>query len=60
MSSESFNWHEFLGRWQEEWVPRPDADEDENGGQTLVRPGLPRACLQRLLMGHHVTHGAAT
>lgn len=43
MSSESFNWHEFLGRWQEEWVPRPDADEDENGEQTLVRPGLPGA-----------------
>jgi hypothetical protein len=41
MSSESFNWHEFLGRWQEEWVPRPDADED--GEQILVRPGLPGA-----------------
>lgn len=41
MSSEPFNWHEFLGRWQEEWVPRPDADED--GEQILVRPGLPGA-----------------
>lgn len=40
MSSESFNWHEFLGRWQEEWVPRPD--EDEDGEQALV-PGLPGA-----------------
>ncbi|MFJ7326194.1 SMI1/KNR4 family protein [Streptomyces cyaneofuscatus] len=41
MSSRSFNWHEFLGRWQEEWVPRPDADED--GEQILARPGLPGA-----------------
>ncbi|MFD3504605.1 SMI1/KNR4 family protein [Streptomyces sp. NPDC058678] len=39
MSSESFNWREFLGRWQEEWVPRPDADEDGDGEQALVRPG---------------------
>ncbi|MFD3728991.1 SMI1/KNR4 family protein [Streptomyces sp. NPDC058671] len=43
MSSESFNWHEFLGRWQEEWVTRSDTDEDEDGEQTLVRPGLPGA-----------------
>lgn len=41
MSDESFNWHEFLGRWQEEWVPR--ADEDEDGGHSLVRPGRPAA-----------------
>src|SRR3954469_20462660 len=35
MSGESFNWHEFLGRWQEEWVPRAG----EGGGQTVVSPG---------------------
>jgi len=37
-------------------------------GDTVVRPlggrtedgAVPRARLQRLLMGHHVTHGAAT
>ncbi|MFE2040558.1 SMI1/KNR4 family protein [Streptomyces sp. NPDC059477] len=29
MSDESFNWHEFLGRWQREWVPRDNGDEDE-------------------------------
>ncbi|MET9429354.1 SMI1/KNR4 family protein [Streptomyces sp. NPDC003036] len=49
MSSASFNWHEFLGRWQEEWVPPEDADEDdgegEDGGgeQTPVRLGRPGA-----------------
>ncbi|WP_329376648.1 SMI1/KNR4 family protein [Streptomyces sp. NBC_01351] len=45
MSSESFNWHEFLGRWQEEWVPRADEDDDEeeDGGETLVRPARPGA-----------------
>ena len=43
MSDESFNWHEFLGRWQEEWVPRADEDEDEDGGHALVRPGRPAA-----------------
>ncbi|MER5753425.1 SMI1/KNR4 family protein [Streptomyces sp. NPDC002088] len=41
MSDESFNWHEFLGRWQEEWVPR--AGEDEDDGQTVVPPGRPGA-----------------
>ncbi|MFF4788626.1 SMI1/KNR4 family protein [Streptomyces sp. NPDC001276] len=43
MSGESFNWHGFLGRWQEEWVPRADADEDEDGGQTVVPLGRPGA-----------------
>ncbi|MEV4233080.1 SMI1/KNR4 family protein [Streptomyces bobili] len=53
MSGESFNWHEFLGRWQEEWVPRADEDEDEgeaedeggsgDGVQAVVRPGRPAA-----------------
>lgn len=37
MSDESFNWRELLGRWQEEWVPRED--EDEDGGQDVVLPG---------------------
>jgi hypothetical protein len=41
MSSESFNWHDFLGRWQEEWVPR--ADEDDDGGQNVVPLGGPGA-----------------
>ncbi|MEU1456196.1 SMI1/KNR4 family protein [Streptomyces avermitilis] len=39
MSGESFNWHEFLGRWQEEWVPRAD----EDGGQSIVPLGRPGA-----------------
>ncbi|MEU6006629.1 SMI1/KNR4 family protein [Streptomyces sp. NPDC047453] len=43
MSGESFNWHDFLGRWQEEWVPRADGDEDEDGGQTVVPLGRPGA-----------------
>ncbi|MFI2207475.1 SMI1/KNR4 family protein [Streptomyces sp. NPDC020192] len=41
MSGDSFNWHEFLGRWRGEWVPR--ADEDEDAGQTVVSPGRPGA-----------------
>lgn len=43
MSGESFNWHDFLGRWQEEWVPRADGDEDEDGGRTVVPLGRPGA-----------------
>lgn len=48
MSGESFDWHEFLGRWQAEWLPRTDADEEahadphadvDDGGQVAVRPG---------------------
>ncbi|SFL33933.1 hypothetical protein SAMN05192584_11743 [Streptomyces pini] len=31
MSDESFDWHGFLGRWWQEWVPHPDADEEEGG-----------------------------
>ncbi|MGW7202579.1 SMI1/KNR4 family protein [Streptomyces sp. NPDC054837] len=49
MSGEAFNWHEFLGRWQEEWVPRDDLDEeeDEDGGQPpgLGRPGADEAVI---------------
>ncbi|MFE6288254.1 SMI1/KNR4 family protein [Streptomyces sp. NPDC057877] len=51
MGGESFNWQEFLGRWQEEWVPRADEDEDEGGdeaedgesGRAVVGPGRPGA-----------------
>ncbi|WP_432041806.1 SMI1/KNR4 family protein [Streptomyces cadmiisoli] len=39
MSGNAFNWPEFLGRWQEEWVPR----EDEGGDQTVVSLGRPGA-----------------
>ncbi|MGW2068645.1 SMI1/KNR4 family protein [Streptomyces sp. NPDC001953] len=39
MSGESFNWHEFLGRWQEEWIP----GEDEDGGQSAIPLGRPGA-----------------
>lgn len=38
MSDESFNWHDFLRRWQEEWVPRADAD-DEEADSVLGAPG---------------------
>ncbi|WP_137989193.1 SMI1/KNR4 family protein [Streptomyces vilmorinianum] len=46
MSGGSFNWQEFLGRWQREWVPRADADEDEDGeegGQGFGSPARPAA-----------------
>ncbi|MEU8437318.1 SMI1/KNR4 family protein [Streptomyces sp. NPDC029216] len=48
MSGDAFNWHEFLGRWQEEWVPDPDDDDpdddpDDGDPQALVRPGRPGA-----------------
>ncbi|MFD3837754.1 SMI1/KNR4 family protein [Streptomyces sp. NPDC058642] len=49
MSGEAFNWLEFLGRWQEEWVPRDELDEeeDEDDGQTpgLGRPGADEAVI---------------
>jgi hypothetical protein len=45
MSSESFDWHGFLGRWQEEWVPRPDADEEEESEQNPGRPGADEAAI---------------
>ncbi|MFJ8659739.1 SMI1/KNR4 family protein [Streptomyces sp. NPDC093795] len=41
MSGEPFNWHEFLQRWQEEWVPRPDADDED--GEEIVLPARPGA-----------------
>ncbi|XES00972.1 SMI1/KNR4 family protein [Streptomyces sp. S1D4-11] len=43
MSDESFNWHDFLGRWQEEWVPRAEHEEDGDGGPGPVRLGRPGA-----------------
>ena len=51
MDGDSFNWHEFLGRWQEEWVPREDEEEYESeeeheseaGGQAVARLGRPGA-----------------
>ncbi|MBQ0984763.1 SMI1/KNR4 family protein [Streptomyces sp. F63] len=43
MSDESFTWRAFLGRWQEEWVPRGDGDEDEDGERTAAGPGRPGA-----------------
>ncbi|WP_406859065.1 SMI1/KNR4 family protein [Streptomyces sp. HUAS MG47] len=49
MSGESFDWREFLGRWQAEWVPRADQDTEGDGGgyedgeSALLRPGRPGA-----------------
>ncbi|MEU0304011.1 SMI1/KNR4 family protein [Streptomyces sp. NPDC006175] len=45
MNSETFDWPTFLGRWQEEWVPREDEDEEDEDedGQTLVSQGRPGA-----------------
>ncbi|MEI7032253.1 SMI1/KNR4 family protein [Streptomyces pratensis] len=43
MSGEPFNWYEFLGRWQEEWVPGEDDEGDEDGGRSFVGPGRPGA-----------------
>ncbi|MFF7212829.1 SMI1/KNR4 family protein [Streptomyces sp. NPDC008238] len=40
MGGDGFDWHGFLGRWREEWVPRAGGDED--GGQT-ADPGRPGA-----------------
>lgn len=43
MNEASFSWHYSLGRWQEEWVPRADADEDDEGGRSVELPGRPGA-----------------
>ncbi|MFF9817695.1 SMI1/KNR4 family protein [Streptomyces sp. NPDC014006] len=49
MMGEVFNWRYFLGRWQEEWVPREDEDaedqdgEDEDGARTFAALGAPGA-----------------
>ncbi|MDQ0956612.1 hypothetical protein QFZ66_000490 [Streptomyces sp. B4I13] len=43
MSGESFNWHDFLGRWQEEWVP--DDDGDDGRDVPMGRPGADEAAI---------------
>ncbi|MFF2194282.1 SMI1/KNR4 family protein [Streptomyces sp. NPDC058157] len=45
MSDEAFNWHAFLGRWQEEWVPPRDPDDgpDQDGPPGSFRLGGPAA-----------------
>ncbi|CAM5271416.1 SMI1/KNR4 family protein [Streptomyces narbonensis] len=43
MSSDTFNWQTFLNRWQEEWVPRPD--EDDEPLVPLCRPGADAAVI---------------
>ncbi|GGX71517.1 cell wall assembly protein [Streptomyces minutiscleroticus] len=46
MSDEFFNWQEFLGRWQEEWIPLEDEDEDdEHTVLPLGRPGADEAAI---------------
>lgn len=45
MSGEAFNWLEFLGRWQEEWVPGDDLDEDDGQTPGLGRPGADEAVI---------------
>ncbi|MFJ9542153.1 SMI1/KNR4 family protein [Streptomyces sp. NPDC101225] len=41
MTEEAFNWHTFLRRWQQEWVPRAGEESDE--GQAGVPPNRPGA-----------------
>ncbi|MFJ8748381.1 SMI1/KNR4 family protein [Streptomyces sp. NPDC102441] len=41
MNSETSSWHDFLGRWQEEWIP--DTDDDEDGEVPRAGPGRPGA-----------------
>ncbi|MFF0725420.1 SMI1/KNR4 family protein [Streptomyces sp. NPDC004134] len=49
MSGDGFDWHGFLGRWQDEWVPRADEDEDDEGGEearfVLGRAGAAEAVI---------------
>ncbi|MDX3310911.1 SMI1/KNR4 family protein [Streptomyces sp. NPDC054884] len=47
MSGESFDWQDFLGRWQEEWVPDEEEDdaEDSGPGVPLGRPGADEAAI---------------
>ncbi|MEH0447946.1 SMI1/KNR4 family protein [Streptomyces sp. B21-102] len=44
MSSEPFDWHDFLGRWQAEWVP-DDPGDDAGDGEPLGRPGADEAAI---------------
>ncbi|MFF3617044.1 SMI1/KNR4 family protein [Streptomyces sp. NPDC002580] len=39
MSDKSFDWRDFLGRWQDEWVPGAGCD----AGDSAVGPGRPGA-----------------
>ncbi|MEU3397305.1 SMI1/KNR4 family protein [Streptomyces filamentosus] len=40
MNEDSFDWHGFLRRWQEEWVPDEDEDPDDEAALApLGRPG---------------------
>ncbi|GHD54044.1 hypothetical protein GCM10010335_68100 [Streptomyces galbus] len=39
--SDELNWLDFLGRWQDEWVPRPD--EEVNAAQSSMPLGGPGA-----------------
>ncbi|MFI6564243.1 SMI1/KNR4 family protein [Streptomyces sp. NPDC050534] len=41
MSRGPFDWHTFLRRWQEEWVPR--AGDQLDGGRTAATPSRPGA-----------------
>ncbi|MER5551532.1 SMI1/KNR4 family protein [Streptomyces sp. NPDC002793] len=46
MDDDACNWRTFLGRWQEEWVPREDdgyEDTDADNGETHFSPGGPGA-----------------
>ncbi|AIA08089.1 SMI1/KNR4 family protein [Streptomyces noursei] len=49
MSDDSFNWQDFLTRWQDEWVPRDAEDKDEEeeapGDVLLGRPGAEEAAI---------------
>jgi hypothetical protein len=39
MSRESFDWHTFLRRWQDEWVPRAGDESDDAATVPPNRPG---------------------
>ncbi|MFF8375402.1 SMI1/KNR4 family protein [Streptomyces sp. NPDC015661] len=45
MSDVSFDWHEFLRRWQEEWVPPADEDEDDEAVGPLGAPGADESAI---------------
>ncbi|MEW1998525.1 SMI1/KNR4 family protein [Streptomyces coelicoflavus] len=41
-----FNWHDFLRRWQEEWMPRPDHEEVGGPGPVVLgRDGAGEAAI---------------